>query len=177
MRKRAFIFIILSFFLISACGGSSTDSNTSIGSSIPAGGTPFAGTWNIVANIAVFAGSNETNIIQTSTILVGGNGVSAISSTDATGALTVNFNGSSVGYQTTLLVANGVEGAAPCSLTIAGTGNIVGVDSVDNSALSGSFGSETFICNGAAVTLSGNFSGSIEPTESVTPVDPAAPTT
>ena len=177
MRKLAFILTVLSFFLIGACGGSSTDSNNSIGSSIPAGGTPFAGTWNIVANITIFAGSNETNIIQTSTILVGGNGVSAISSTDATGALTVNFNGSSVGYQTTLLVANGVDGAAPCTLTIAGTGNIVGIDSVDNSALSGSFGSETFICNGAGVTLSGNFSGSINPTETVTPTDPVAPAT
>ena len=157
MQKSIFFITVLSFLLISACGGSSSSSGISSGSFIPAGSTPFAGTWNIVANITVSAGATTTNIMQTTTILVESNGSSAISSTDATGAIVVNFNGSSAGYQTTLLVENGIDGAAPCALTIAGSGNIVG--SQDNAALSGSFPTETLICNGAAVTFSGNFSG------------------
>lgn len=153
---------------ISACGGSESSSNNNGGSVIPAGNTSFAGTWTVNANINISTGSNATTVNQRSTVIVNSNGSSAISTTNANGSLIINFNGSTVGYQTTILVNNGVTGAAACSITLTGNAGIAGA--VNNAAASGSFPSRTIICNGASVSYSGNISGSnVSSSTSTTP--------
>ncbi|MGH1428464.1 MAG: hypothetical protein ACRBEE_11045 [Arenicella sp.] len=141
---------------LAACGGSDSSSdNTDFGS---AGSTPFNGTWTVSANININAGGTADTLNQESTLLVDGNGVVGISTTNTDSSLSINFNGSRINYQTTTIVDNGVTGSGPCTITLTGAAIIVG--SGQNASASGSFTPRTFICNGASISVTGNITGS-----------------
>ena len=150
----------LSFVLfLTACGGGDTDSNN-VAFGGP-GNTPFAGNWAINANIDINAGGTTTSVNQTSTALVASNGQVGISTTNVTGSLNINFNGSRLNYQTVVLVNNGIDNAGVCTISVTGAANVVG--SSTNASASGSFPTQTFICNGAAISITGNIFGSLTP--------------
>ena len=156
LKAKSAIGMIGLSLLLTACGGSGSSSdNTAFGS---AGSTPFSGTWTVTANININAGGTASTLNQQSTLLVDGNGVVGISTTNTDSSLNINFNGSRINYQTTSIVNNGVTGSGPCTVTITGAAIIVG--SGQNASASGSFAPRTFICNGASISVTGNITGS-----------------
>lgn len=157
-KLKNFVLIPTLLLTITACGDSATSSNDSGSAFGSPGATPFSGTWNINARLAVQAGSTTTNISQTSTVIVNSNGSTGIASTDTDCSVRINFNGSTINYQTTCLINNGVEGAAACTLTFTGFAAITGSSS--NAAAGGSFNPQTLACNGAAVSYTGTIAGS-----------------
>ena len=149
---------------VSACGDSATSSDntaTLVGSS---GSTPFSGTWTINANISLNNGSTTTEVNETSTVVVDGNGNTGVSATNSTGSLTIRFNGATIHYQTVLLVESGAENSGACTITFTGSATIAGSSS--NAAATGSFTPRTVLCNGSAVSYTGNITGSSNTTES-----------
>ena len=156
INKLFFIpFIIIS---LSSCGDSATSSNESGSTFGSAGSTPFSGTWTLNANISIQAGTQSTQITETSTISVNSNGTVGISQTTTNCSLQINFNGSQINYQTTCLVNNGVENAAACVITFTGFAAISG--SISSASAAGSFSPRTFACNGATISYTGTISGS-----------------
>lgn len=159
-QRNKFPAIYLSFALfLAACGGGDTDSNN-VAFGGP-GNTPFAGNWTINANININANGTAAPIDQVSTALVANNGQVGISTTNSTGSLNINFNGSRLNYQTVVLVNNSVTNAGVCTISVTGAANVVG--SSRNASASGSFPPQTFICNGAAISVTGNIFGSLTP--------------
>jgi hypothetical protein len=138
--------------LVAGCGGGSSESGT--GSA-----TPFTGTWFLAATFNVNVGGTATFVTDTSRVVVGASGNAVITNTDSECSLNVFVNGDVMTYETTcVFTATSEDATAPCVLTLRTRAPMRGAPG--DGRLSSSFGPDTEVCSGAAVSYAGNLVGS-----------------
>lgn len=140
--------------LLTQCGSGSSDS----GASASPGATPFNGVWTLVATLNVNLGGTATFLTDTSEVEVGRDGNVAVRSTDSECSLDVTVSGDVMTYETQcIFTATSEDASAPCTLTLVTRARIRGTPGDAN--LFGSFGPETEVCRGVAVSYTGNLVG------------------
>jgi len=138
---------------LASCGGGSSESGGGA-----AGATPYTGPWFLTATVNVNIEGATSSIRENSEIVVGASGNAVVAKTDSDCSLSIVVNGDVMTYETTcVFTAASGDASVPCVLTLRSRAKIRGAPG--NGQLSGSFGPETEVCRGAAVSYAGNLIG------------------